>query len=301
MRAIIAGVCGYLAPSSKESHAVRYAINTPNFGDFSDVRLLSDLAREAEDAGWDGYFIWDHIGADWATPIADPWVALTAMALATKRITLGPLVTPLPRRRPWKLAREAATVDRLSEGRLVLGVGIGSDSGREFSCYGDLTDNKLHAAMLDEGLDVLMGLWSGAEFSYDGEQYHVERARFLPTPVQQPRIPIWVAGVWPRKAPFRRAARWDGVCPIRADEQAFTLQDVRDMLDYMGEYMGAFRKSDQPLEVVCAGYVGNLPQSEAAEKLAAYAEAGVTWWQEGFLPGDPAEAVRERIRQGPPA
>src|SRR6185369_963188 len=111
--------------------------------------------------------------------------------------------------RPWKLAREATSVDRLSNGRLVLGVGIGSDHGREFSCYGDSTDDKLHAAMLDEGLDVLMGLWSGEEFSYSGEQYQVERARFLPTPVQQPRIPIWVAGVWPRKAPFRRAAHWD--------------------------------------------------------------------------------------------
>jgi alkanesulfonate monooxygenase SsuD/methylene tetrahydromethanopterin reductase-like flavin-dependent oxidoreductase (luciferase family) len=275
---------------------VRYAINTPNFGDFSDARLLADLAREAEDVGWDGYFIWDHIGADWDTPIADPWVALTAMALATKRITLGPLVTPLPRRRPWKLAREATTVDQLSAGRLVLGVGIGSDFGREFSCYGDSTDDKLHAAMLDEGLDVLMRLWSGEEFSYNGEQYHVERARFLPTPVQQPRLPIWVAGVWPRKAPFRRAARWDGVCPIRADEQPVTPQDIRDMLAYISEH----RESDQPFEVVCAGYVGNLPPREAAEKLNAFAEAGVTWWQEGFLPGDPAEAVRERIRRGPP-
>jgi alkanesulfonate monooxygenase SsuD/methylene tetrahydromethanopterin reductase-like flavin-dependent oxidoreductase (luciferase family) len=286
-----------LAAVEKERNKVRFAINTPNFGDFSDVRVLADLAREAEEAGWDGFFIWDHIGSDWDAPIADPWVALTAMALATRRMTLGPLVTPLPRRRPWKLAREAVTVDRLSEGRLVLGVGIGSDFGREYSCYGESPDNKLHAAMLDESLDVLMGLWSGEEFSYSGEHYQVDHARFLPKPAQQPRIPIWVAGVWPRKAPFRRAARWDGVCPIRVNDEPVTPEDIRDMLGYMRE----FREGDQPLEVVCAGYVGNLSPSEASEKLAAYAEAGVTWWQEGFLPGDPAEAVRERIRQGPPA
>jgi alkanesulfonate monooxygenase SsuD/methylene tetrahydromethanopterin reductase-like flavin-dependent oxidoreductase (luciferase family) len=283
--------------SEKEGNALRYAINTPCFGDFSDVRLLADLAHEAEEAGWDGFFIWDHIRNGWEMPMADPWVALTAMALATKRITLGPLVTPLPRRRPGKLAREAVTLDRLSEGRLVLGVGIGGDFWREYSTFGESVDDKLHAAMLDEGLDVLLGLWSGEEFSYTGQHYRVDRARFLPTPLQQPRIPIWVAARWPNKKPFRRAAKWDGICLERADNQPVTPQDVRDTLAYVGEH----RPDGQPFDVACAGYTGDLTPSEAAEKLAPFAAAGVTWWQEGFLPSDPAEAVRERIRKGPPA
>src|SRR5437764_1478841 len=137
---------------------MQFAIDTPNFGDFHDARLLAELAHDAEAAGWDGFFLWDHIGAAWPPPIGDPWVQMAAMAMTTERIKLGPLVTPLPRRRPWKLAREAVTLDHLCGGRLILGVGIGSDSGQEFSAYGESPDNKLHAAMLDEGLEVLMGL-----------------------------------------------------------------------------------------------------------------------------------------------
>lgn len=116
-----------------------FAIDTPNFGDYSEPRLLAELAKEAEDAGWDGFFLWDHIGADWPLPVADPWIALAAMAMTTRRIKLGPLVTPLPRRRPWKLARETATLDHLSHGRLILGVGIGSDRAHEYSCFAETT------------------------------------------------------------------------------------------------------------------------------------------------------------------
>ena len=127
---------------------MHFAINTPNFDLYSDARLLAELAHEAEEAGWDGFFVWDHIGAgpEWPAPIADPWVALVAMAMTTRRIKIGPIVTPLPRRRPWKVAREAVTLDHLSQGRLILGVGIGSDQGREFSCFGEATDDKLHAS-----------------------------------------------------------------------------------------------------------------------------------------------------------
>src|SRR3954447_26559286 len=123
---------------------MRFAINTPNFDIFADPRVLANLAREAEAAGWDGFFIWDHIGADWPPPIGDPWIQLAAMASATTRIKLGPLVTPIPRRRPWKLSREAVSLDQLSNGRLILGVGIGSDSGREYSAYGESPDDMLH-------------------------------------------------------------------------------------------------------------------------------------------------------------
>src|SRR5260370_36188121 len=136
---------------------MQFAINTPNFGSFGDGRLLAELAHEAEAAGCDGFFVWDHIGGspEQATPMADQWIALTAMAMATNRIKLGPMVTTLPRRRPWKLARESVTLDRLSHGRLILGVGIGSDSFyKEYSQYGESPDDQRQARMLDEGLHV---------------------------------------------------------------------------------------------------------------------------------------------------
>src|SRR6266852_4690072 len=147
---------------------VQFAINTPNFGSFGDARLLAELAQEAEDAGWDGFFVWDHIGGSsfQAIPMADPWVALTAMAMATSRIKLGPIVTPLPRRRPWKLARETVTLDHLSEGRLILGVGLGDVHDPGFVQVGEVTDSRQRARMLDEALDILVGLWSGQPFSY---------------------------------------------------------------------------------------------------------------------------------------
>lgn len=275
---------------------MRFAINVPNFGAYGDGRALATLAHEAEDAGWDGFFIWDHIGADWAAPVADPWVLLAAMAMTTARIKLGALVTPLPRRRPWKLARESVTLDQLSGGRLILGAGIGSDFGREYSAYGEETDAKIHGAMLDEGLDVLTGLWSGEPFSYAGQHYTVREARYQPVPVQAPRIPIWVAGMWPNKAPFRRAARWDGVVPMRRDEQPLTLDD----LDAILTYTRAQRTSAEPFDVAIAGWVGDMEPAAATARLDAYAAVGVTWWQEGFLPGDTIDAVRERIHAGPP-
>jgi alkanesulfonate monooxygenase SsuD/methylene tetrahydromethanopterin reductase-like flavin-dependent oxidoreductase (luciferase family) len=274
---------------------MRFAVDTPNFGDFSDVRVVADLAREAENAGWDGFFLWDHIGAAWGVPIADPWIELAAMAMVTRRIKLGPLVTPLPRRRPAKLAREAVTLDHLSDGRLILGVGIGSDSGAEFSTFGESPDDTLHAAMLDEGLDVLMGLWSGEPFSYAGTHYTIRDAKFEPRPVQQPRIPIWVAGVWPHKKPFRRAARWDGVCPLHTAGQP-TPAHIRELV----AYMRAQRGDDTPFDVVVGGKSFEQAPDQRAQTLRAYAEAGATWWLESFDWNNPVDQARAVIRQGPP-
>lgn len=274
---------------------MRFAINTPNFDEFADPRLMAALARDAEAAGWDGFFVWDHIGADWPSAVADPWILLAAMALATTRITLAPVVTPLPRRRPAKLARECVTLDHLAGGRFALGVGIGSDQGREYSCYGESTDAKRHGAMLDEGLDVLLGLWSGEPFDYAGAHYTIRQARFLPRPVQQPRIPIWVAGIWPNKPPFRRAARWDGVCPLGRDGM-LTPDDIRAMLAYVRQH----RTSSGPFEVVFGGRSYEQPAAEAGHLLAEYAAAGVTWWSEGFDWTNALPDVRRLIRQGPP-
>src|SRR5215510_7730233 len=198
---------------------MRYGLEMPNAG-VCDARTLGDLAALAEAAGWDGIFLEDYI-IHWAAkdvPTYDPWVALAAMALRTERIRIGPLVTPLARRRPWKLARETVTLDHLSGGRLILGVGVGLPQAaslppEDYGAFGGAVAPHVRAARMDEGLAVLTGVWRGQPFSYDGTQYQVHDVCFLPPPVQQPRIPIWVGGHWPTKAPFRRAARWDGVYP----------------------------------------------------------------------------------------
>ena len=185
-------------------------------------------------------------------PLVDPWVALAAVALSTQRIRFGTLVTPLPRRRPWKLARETVTLDHLSNGRLTLGVGLG-EYMTEFDDLGEPSDLKVRAAMLDEGLEVLTGLWTGQPFQ------HLRRALSgtakrcsCPTPVQQPRIPIWVAGQWANKAPFRRAARWDGVFPILrgAFMRDITPEQFADMLRYIRQY----RADDAPFDLVYKRY-----------------------------------------------
>lgn len=280
---------------------MQFAINTPNFGSFSDARLMAELAHEAEDAGWDGFFIWDHIGGDPGQPLpmADPWVTLTAVAMATSRIKLAPIVTPLPRRRPWKVARESVTLDHLSQGRLILGVGIGGDSYfKEYSSYGEAPEDALHGAMMDEGLDVLARLWSGETVSYSGQHYQLHDALFLPTPLQQPRIPIWIAGVWPAKKPFRRAARWDGVCPLKHGDQLMQPDDIRQMLAYIRQ----FRTNDEPFDVLATGNSSGTDRQQDLDMIRPYSSAGATWWQESFAGSDAAEleAVRTRIRQGPP-
>jgi alkanesulfonate monooxygenase SsuD/methylene tetrahydromethanopterin reductase-like flavin-dependent oxidoreductase (luciferase family) len=267
------------------------AINIPNFGTFSDPRVVADLARDAEAAGWDGFFIWDHVvwSAPENQPVAEPWVTLAAIAMATERIRLGPMVTPLPRRRPWQVARQAATLDRLSGGRLVLGVGIGGDWFGDYSRFGEPKDDKTHGAQLDEALEVVTGLLSGEPYSFNGEHYTVLETEFLPRPIQ-PQIPIWVAGVWPGTKPFRRAARYSGVAPIPRQEGAmFAPDEIRALLEYLSPY----RTSGGPYDVV----IGGAPLTP--ELYQAYADAGVTWYQDGFLWEDDLDEVRAHISRGP--
>ncbi len=276
---------------------MKFAINVPNFGGFGDARVLADLTYEAEEHGWDGLFIWDHIYFKeemGELPMADPWVALAAMAMATQRIRIGALVTPLPRRRPWKVAREAATVDRLSGGRLIFGAGIGWDHWGEYSRFGEDPSDKLHGEQFDEELAILAGLWSSEPFSFSGKHYTIAESRFLPAPLQTPRIPIWIAAGWPHKKPVRRAAHWDGLCPI--SEEKITPESVREMLAIVHEE----RTSDAPFDIVLAGFTGAMDQAEARTLLNGYAGAGVTWWQEGFWGTDSADDALARIRQGPP-
>ena len=199
---------------------MKYGLDLPNLRECADPRLLADIAREAEEAGWDGAFIFDSLySSSWGDdsgppPTADPWIALAAMAMRTERIRVGLMIAPLSRRRPWKVARETVTLDHLSNGRLVLPVGLGFAEDGGYAKVGEELDRKKRAEMLDESLAIIDGLWSGEPFSFRGEHYQVDEMTFLPKPVQSPRIPVWVVGAWPRPKSMRRAARWDCVLPI---------------------------------------------------------------------------------------
>lgn len=179
-----------------------FGLDVSNYGKYADPRTLAGLAREAEESGWDGFFIFDHIlSTDFSAPLFDPWIALAAIAMNTERLRIGPMVTPAPRRRPWKLARETISLDHLSNGRLILGVGLDGPPDREFDTFDESGDARVRAGLLNEGLDVLAGMWTGEPFAYDGEHYRVKEQVFLPTPVQSPRIPVWVSAKWRNRGP----------------------------------------------------------------------------------------------------
>lgn len=274
---------------------MRFGLTIPNFGDYGDPRVLAALAHEAEESGWDGFFVWDHLNLPSPLPMVDPWIALAAIALQTKHIRLGPMVTPIARRRPWKLARETLSIDQIAEGRLILGVGLGYFPEEEFARFGEEPDAKLRAAKLDEGLAVLTGLWANAPFSFAGEHFQVQQVHMQPTSVQQPRIPVWVAGVWPNKAPFRRAARWDGVFPIGdATINPLTPTHLREVVTYVA----AQRQSSAPFDVIYGHWLDGADRAQDAARVAEYQEAGVTWWLESPEEHSLAE-VRQRIRRGP--
>jgi len=274
---------------------MRYAVFAPNLGGYSDPRTLAELAVLAEEYGWEGFFLFDHIlPTEQGEPLSDPWVTLGAIAAKTSRIRIGTLVTPLPRRRPWKLARETVTLDRLSGGRLTLGVGLGGPPEREFETFGEAGDLATRGRMLDEGLRVLEGLWSGESFSIEGEFYRVNDAVFQPTPVQSPRIPVWVGAKWRNKAPLRRATRWDGVVPIPHDGEAVT----PDALESVVSYVASHRRATSAFDVALADHDGDRRKGA----LQDYADAGLTWWIQRIHPpwaGSLAEA-RDLVRQGPP-
>ena len=187
------------------------------FDALADPRIVGDLAAEAEAAGWDGFFVWDHLlYGDRVAAIADPWTCCAAIAMRTERLLFGPMVTPLPRRRPQVLARQAASLAVLSGGRFVLGLGLGDDWVGEFSAFGDEADPKVRGRMLDEGLAVLTGLLSGETVDHEGEHHAARDVRFLPAP----RVPVWLAGRYGNRAPLRRAASYDGFFVIGLDGPA---------------------------------------------------------------------------------
>jgi alkanesulfonate monooxygenase SsuD/methylene tetrahydromethanopterin reductase-like flavin-dependent oxidoreductase (luciferase family) len=248
---------------------VRSGLYVPLFGELANPVVVACLAAEAEEAGWDGFFVWDQVR--WRPPVldvADPWITLAAIATATTSIRLGPLVTPLARRRPVKVARETATLDQLSSGRLTLGVGLGSDRfADEFSMTGEEVDDRRRARMLDEALEILTAACSGEPVHHEGEHYTVGGMRFLPRPVQRPGVPIWVAGYPGKTNPLRRAARHQGFFPgnLQHPDQ---LAEIVAAITTLREQAGT--DVTEPFDIVAAIEPGHDP--------TPYAAAGATWW-----------------------
>ena len=266
---------------------MRFGLFLPPFGELADPLVCAELAALAEDAGWDGVFLWDHVL--YRPPVeemADPWIALAAIATRTRRVRLGLLVTPLARRRPQIVARQATTLDHLSQGRLVLGVGLGlDDSGRELSAFDEELDAHARAGMLDEALEVITLLWSGTDVDHDGDHYAARAVRFLPRPVQQPRIPIWVGARSGNARPLRRAAGWDGVFLIdQADPSALS--------DALGQIV-ADGGGGAGFDVAVMGGPGDDHRPWRA--------AGATWWLTEVDPFTVTAAhARKLAGSGPP-
>ena len=289
---------------------MRYGLDVPNLGGLGDVHRLIELAVDAEEAGWDGFFLWDsilshewdrgfaEIGRNDKRGVADPWIALAAIAAETNRIRIGTMITPLTRRRPWKVARETVTLDHLSRGRLTLPVGLGAPGEAGFMNVGEELDRNVRAERLDESLAIIDGLWRGEPFAFSGSHFNVDEMTFLPRPVQQPRIPVWVVGAWPRPKSMRRTLKWDGIIPVKPDVNGEPMQmtaaEVFDVAAYVGE------RREQGLagfDIVLSG------QTRDAEHVRELAAAGATWWLDDFvetLQRAGVRGVRNRVRAGPP-
>jgi alkanesulfonate monooxygenase SsuD/methylene tetrahydromethanopterin reductase-like flavin-dependent oxidoreductase (luciferase family) len=238
------------------------------FDELVDPRVMAGVAAAAEERGWDGLYVWDHIiYRDPVRAVADPWIVLSAIASATSTLRLGPLVTPLARRRVQKLARETATLDLLSGGRLTLGVGLGSDNSGELGPFGEELDARKRAVLLDDGLERLAAMWGG---------------EFEPAPVQQPRIPVWVAARWPNRRPVRRAVRWDGLFPIEMPGPEALAELAHETAEARG---------GEPFDLVAEIAPGEDP--------GPWAQAGATWVLTGFGRQPRLAEVRETIAAGP--
>jgi alkanesulfonate monooxygenase SsuD/methylene tetrahydromethanopterin reductase-like flavin-dependent oxidoreductase (luciferase family) len=270
---------------------MRFAVNAPPFAEPAE---LVGLGVAAERAGWDAFLMWDHMVLDpRGVPIVDPWVTLGAVAANTDRIRVGTCVTPLARRRPQKVARETVTLDRLSAGRLVLGVGLGHPA-EEYTTFGEDAGDRARAARTDEALEVLSGLWSGEPFEHHGESFQVERVTFVPTPVQQPRPPVWIACVLPSRRAVQRAARWDGIVPIKVGAKGIEFlnaDEIGDIADEIRQRRGTLENFDLVLNP------GPPPTASVAE----FEAAGATWWiaSMDYFPGW-LDELRGIVAAGPP-
>jgi hypothetical protein len=274
--------------------AMKFGLALP----YSSARMVARLSQEAESAGWDGCFLGDAIWCE------DPMIALAAAAMVTRRIRLGTMIIPMPLRRPWKVASESLAVDHLSDGRLILGLGTGAVWMGWQSFPDEVTNARARAEMLDESIDILTLLYQRKQFDYDGVHYHLkltlmDERHYPPKPVQQPRIPLWVVGIWPREKSIQRVLKCDGVIPEKRNPggsiEDVTPADIREIK----AYVDANRTLTTPFDIVASGKTAGLDRVQLKDKLLPWNEAGATWWIEGLWE-ETEEQVIERIHQGPP-
>ena len=281
------------------SSEIKYGLALIQFNEFADPDLVIEFAVEAENAGWDGIFICDHLhfSREPVNSIAETWILMSAIAAKTKKIKIGTNVTPLPRYHPWQFAKMAATLDVLSNGRLILGIGIGGPEV-EFEAFGEKYDTKILAEKLDESLDIIQGLWTGEPFSYSGKYYTIDKVCLLPKPTQTPRIPLILGGTWPNKKPFIRAAKFDGAMPIHKNfPQELNAEEVKKINTLIMEN----RDSTNNFEIMISG-TGFFTPEKRIEMIKPYIDAGITWWLEhvNTLMQPSVEAMRKLVQQGPP-
>ncbi|KJE78029.1 LLM class flavin-dependent oxidoreductase [Ferrimicrobium acidiphilum] len=272
---------------------MRFGIFLPPFHDFADPRAVVELASSAESAGWDGIFLWDHMLSEPGFAVADAWITMAAIASKTEVLRIGAMVTPLARRRPWVLARQIASLDHLSSGRLIVGVGLGDDGWREFSSFGEKVNPKDRATQLDEALELLQLFATGEAVDFNGVEYQVHAPPFLPRPLQRP-VPIWVAGRWPNRRPMERASRYQGFFPIFAAPEPLAMPELDDI-----EAITQHLPPTGPVYDLVVRYAMSSA-NEPIEEAARLAEAGVTWILENFGAfGPDFETIREIVAAGP--
>ena len=273
---------------------MNYGIALP----YTDARTVARLAQQAEEAGWDGIFVGDAI---WCL---DPIFSLAAAAMVTSRIRLGIMVVPMPLRRPWKVASEMAALDHLSDGRAILGMGTGAVWMGWQGFPDEVTGVRQRAEMLDESIDILNLLFQGQPFDFDGNHFHLrltqlDPVHYPPAPIQQPRIPLWCVGAWPRMKSMKRVLKCDGLLPARMNpEGKFEELQPADICA-MKAYVDANRTLSTPFDIVVEGKTAGLEPVQAREKVLPWIEAGATWWIEGMW-GETEEQVSSRISQRPP-
>lgn len=265
-----------------------------------EIHTVIELTSEAEKAGWDGVFCCDCISIPGPNLTYDPWIMLAAMAMHTSKVRLGAILTPLSRRRPWKVARETVSLDHLSHGRLVVPVGLGALDDQGFAGVGEVTERKARAQLLDESLEILTGLWSGKPFSFQGQHYHLEEMTFLPAPEQKPRIPIWVVGAWPRSKSMQRVLRYDGLMPNKLNPDGSNGEITPDDIRAMKAYIDQNRTLTTPFEIIFEGETPGDQLKQATEQISPFIEAGITWWMETRWGNHSPAEIRTRIQQGPP-
>ncbi|HEX9092267.1 MAG TPA: LLM class flavin-dependent oxidoreductase, partial [Anaerolineales bacterium] len=272
---------------------MKYGVAIP----YGSARTAANLAHIADENGWDGIFLGDAIWCE------DPVVCLAAAAMTTTRIRLGTMVVPVPLRRPWKLASESVALDHLSGGRLILGIGAGAVWMGWHAFPDEVSDTKARAEMLDETIDILTLLYKREQFDYNGKHYHLKLTQldlmhYPPKPVQQPRIPLWVPGIWPRMKSMRRILKCDGLLPQKMNPQGeFETVTPGDLLQ-MKAFIDANRTLTTPFDYVVEGKTEGLTPSAQSDKLREWAEAGATWWIEGLWEATEQQAA-SRLRQGP--